>query len=274
MCGSSTCRVCGSTSRVSTKEFSADAFEEGLGFDGSSIRGFQEIQESDMLLMPDPDTRVPRSVHGGADAGADLQRQGSGDRRVVHARSAAHRDEGGAVPEVDRDRRHRVFRPGGRILHFRRRPIQPGLRPRLLLHRLQGRILESGQGREAQSRLQAALQGRLLPGAADGPAPGHPHRDDAHPRTGRASHVEVHHHEVGDGGSVRDRHAVRFAAQDGGQPAEVQVRHQAGGAAAQQDGHVDAQADLPGQRLGHARAPESVEGRARTCSSRRASTPI
>src|SRR5213083_2001006 len=41
---------------VSAKEFSADAFEEGLGFDGSSIRGFQEIQESDMLLVPDPDT--------------------------------------------------------------------------------------------------------------------------------------------------------------------------------------------------------------------------
>jgi glutamine synthetase len=29
---------------------------EGVGFDGSSIRGFQKIQESDMILIPDPDT--------------------------------------------------------------------------------------------------------------------------------------------------------------------------------------------------------------------------
>ena len=35
-----------------------DVFEEGLGFDGSSIRGFQEINESDMLLIPDPATAV------------------------------------------------------------------------------------------------------------------------------------------------------------------------------------------------------------------------
>jgi glutamine synthetase len=35
-----------------------DVFEEGIGFDGSSIRGFQEIQESDMLLFPDPNTAV------------------------------------------------------------------------------------------------------------------------------------------------------------------------------------------------------------------------
>ena len=31
---------------------------DGIGFDGSSIRGFQQIQESDMILMPDPETAV------------------------------------------------------------------------------------------------------------------------------------------------------------------------------------------------------------------------
>jgi glutamine synthetase len=35
-----------------------DGFDEGYGFDGSSIRGFQQIQESDMVLVPDPDTAV------------------------------------------------------------------------------------------------------------------------------------------------------------------------------------------------------------------------
>ncbi len=34
------------------------AFEEGMGFDGSSIRGFQSIENSDMLLIADPDTAI------------------------------------------------------------------------------------------------------------------------------------------------------------------------------------------------------------------------
>jgi glutamine synthetase len=37
-------------------ELSEELFEEGTGFDGSSIRAFKEIHESDMMLIPDPET--------------------------------------------------------------------------------------------------------------------------------------------------------------------------------------------------------------------------
>src|ERR1043165_2367809 len=41
---------------IPVSELSLDLFKDGSGFDGSSIRGFQHIHESDMLLMPDPST--------------------------------------------------------------------------------------------------------------------------------------------------------------------------------------------------------------------------
>ncbi|OGW58173.1 MAG: type I glutamate--ammonia ligase [Nitrospirae bacterium RIFCSPLOW2_12_42_9] len=41
------------------------SFEDGFGFDGSSIRGWQAIHHSDMLVIPDPDTALmdPFSEH-------------------------------------------------------------------------------------------------------------------------------------------------------------------------------------------------------------------
>ena len=43
---------------IPARQLTLDVFQEGLGFDGSSIRRIQEIHESDMILLP-------RRGHGG-----------------------------------------------------------------------------------------------------------------------------------------------------------------------------------------------------------------
>ena len=48
---------------VPPNEVNESLFANGTGFDGSSIRGFQTIDESDMLLVPDPNTAVIDPVY-------------------------------------------------------------------------------------------------------------------------------------------------------------------------------------------------------------------
>src|SRR5215212_6296639 len=61
--------------------FGPDSFAGGVGFDGSSIRGFQEIQESDMLVVPDPATTIRDPVSG---------RPYSRDARHIAQKAEAH----------------------------------------------------------------------------------------------------------------------------------------------------------------------------------------
>ena len=70
-------------------------------FDGSSIRGFQQIHESDMALLPDPTTAFLDPFRAGQDADRQLLRARPADRRGVQPRPAQHRPQGGGVPEVD-----------------------------------------------------------------------------------------------------------------------------------------------------------------------------
>ena len=48
---------------VPPNEVTESLFADGTGFDGSSIRGFQTIDESDMLIVPDPNTAVIDPVY-------------------------------------------------------------------------------------------------------------------------------------------------------------------------------------------------------------------
>jgi len=41
---------------IPTNELTENVFTDGLGFDGSSIRGWKGIEASDMLVLPDPGT--------------------------------------------------------------------------------------------------------------------------------------------------------------------------------------------------------------------------
>ena len=157
------------------RDLSDDLFEDGIGFDGSSIRGFQQIQESDMLLIPDPETafidpilEVP-TLSMICNVFDPLTREPyTRDPRHIAQKAEAYLKSTG-------HRRHQLLGPGGRVLRLRRRPLRPERPLRLLLHRLVGRRLEHRPRGGPEPRLQAPAQGGLLPRPADRHAPGPPH---------------------------------------------------------------------------------------------------
>lgn len=77
---------------VPLHELDEGAVREGLGFDGSSIRGFQEINESDMLLFPDLSTTIvdPFSAHT-LSIVADVKDPITGERYSRDPRYVAHK---------------------------------------------------------------------------------------------------------------------------------------------------------------------------------------
>ena len=68
------------------------AFEEGIGFDGSSIEGFARVSEADMVARPDPSTFqvLPWTTQQRpAPLGADVLRHHDARRLAVVGRLAA-----------------------------------------------------------------------------------------------------------------------------------------------------------------------------------------
>ena len=153
--------------------FTEDVFTDGLMFDGSSIRGFQQIHESDMQLLPDPSTAVIDPfrtrktlnltffVHDPL-TGAPYSR----DPRNI-ARKAEDYLRGTGIGDTA------YFGPEAEFYIFDSARFSTSAERGLLPHRLGRRRVEHRQGRgRRQPRLQAQVQGRLFPGAADGPLRG------------------------------------------------------------------------------------------------------
>src|SRR2546421_9199741 len=83
-------------------ELDEGSFEEGFGFDASSIRGWASIHESDMLLMPDPETAfidpfrdTPTLVMIGDATDPPSQKPYHRDPRHVAKRAEAYLDSTG-----------------------------------------------------------------------------------------------------------------------------------------------------------------------------------
>ena len=107
-------------------------FAIGQLFDGSSIRGFQSIHESDLQLIPDVTTAYvdPFRAERTLVMVFDIFNPRNGE---VYGRDPPPgRKEGGEIPRLHRHRRHRVFCPRSRVLHFRRRPLRSEAKQELL----------------------------------------------------------------------------------------------------------------------------------------------
>lgn len=80
---------------LNAQDFDDRVFEEGIGFDGSSIRGFQSINESDMLLVPDASTifKDPFTEHSTAVVICDIEDPITRERYTRDSRFVAHKAE-------------------------------------------------------------------------------------------------------------------------------------------------------------------------------------
>ncbi len=176
-------RASGSTSRFPVDKLDEEVFEDGLGFDGSSIRGWQAINESDMLLVPQPDTAFVDPFTVIPTLCMICNMQDPITREDYTPRPAQRRPQGGELSEEHRRGRHVLHRPRGRVLHLRRRALRPDAATSgyYYIDSDEGEWNRGTDTRQGQDEpgLQAAPQGRLLPGAAGRPADGHPQRDDA-----------------------------------------------------------------------------------------------
>ena len=242
-----------------------DVFEDGLGFDGSSIRGWQAINESDMLVVPQPETAAfdPFCTIPTLSMICNIQdpitrEDYSRDPRNV-ARKAVNYLKSTGIGDTA------YMGPEIGVLHFRRRAFRPDV-PTAGYYHIDSIEGQWNRGREEKPNLGYKLRYK------EGYFPVPPADQLMNIRNEMMQtlidcgiRIEAQHHEVGTAGQARDRHEVRQPGDHGRQGHDVQVRDQERGHEVGQDGHLHAQADLRRQRIRHAHALLDLEGRSSRC---------
>jgi glutamine synthetase len=106
------------------RELTEEIFTEGLGFDGSSIRGWKSIEASDMLAMPDPATAFIDPFCAVPTLSLTCTIAETGPRKSYTPRPAGHRPAGGEIPHQHRRGRLGLHGAGSRVLHLRQRAVR------------------------------------------------------------------------------------------------------------------------------------------------------
>ena len=206
------------------------ALNDGMGFDGSSITGFNAIEESDMVAIPDPDHVPPDADARGRGEGRphDLRRR-QAERRAVRGRSALRDAPRARADGVD-GLRHVQHRAGARVLPLRGQQGHRDAR--------RGRLLRDDGARRGDRAAQRDDQRARDDG----------HRDRVPPPRGRAV-------------AARDRHALRLGARHGRPDDHLPADRQGGRGEERRLRDVHAEAAVRRERLGHAHAHVAVQGR-------------
>src|SRR6478672_6961421 len=158
---------------------SIDALNEGIGFDGSSIRGFQEIQESDMLVVPDPTTAfldpfVPAKT---LVLTCNIRDPMTGQSYSRDPRHIAQKAEIYLKGTGRADTSY--FGPEAEFFVFNGRALRTGHQLRLPRNRFQRGQLEHRQEGSAEFGPQAAPERGILSGSPDRQHAGSPHGNGA-----------------------------------------------------------------------------------------------
>ncbi len=178
----------------------AGAFEDGFGFDGSSVRGFQHINESDLILMADLETAYIDPFFGrktlafSCDVYDPITREPYGrDPRGVAKRAEAYLKETGIADTA-------YFGPEAEFFLFSN--VQYEVGPNVSMYRVDSNegFWNSGSNDPSMSYLNRIKEGYF-------PLPPLDKTHDVRAEmvatmVDAGIEVEVHHHEVGGGGQA------------------------------------------------------------------------